>query len=52
VERYTRAVDQARMAREGMAMLVEKTKKETEVATQGGQVANSANYRSNIKGGK
>jgi integrase len=49
VERYTKAADQARMAREGMAMLVEKTRERTEVATQDDQVANSGNYRSDIK---
>lgn len=52
VERYTRAADQARMAREGMAMLVEQTKKATQVATQGDRVANSGNFDSDYKGGK
>jgi len=49
VERYTRAADQARMAREGMAMLIEQTEKRTEVANPSDRVANSANYLSNIK---
>jgi len=46
VERYTRAADQARMAREGMSMLI---KKRTEVANQGDWVATSENYFSEIK---
>jgi integrase len=49
VERYTRAADQARMARDGMATLVEQTRKRTEVANPGDRVANSANYFSEIK---
>jgi integrase len=49
VERYTRAADQARMARDGMATLVEQTRKRTEVATRGDRVANSASYFSDIK---
>ena len=49
VERYTRAADQARMAREGMAMLIEQTERRTELANPGDRVANSGNYFSDIK---
>ena len=52
VERYTRAADQARMAREGMAMLIEQTEKRTELATQSDRVASSENYRCDFRGRK
>ena len=48
-ERYTRAADQARMASEGMAMLIEQTERRTELANPGDRVANSGNYFSDIK---
>ena len=49
VARYTKAADQARMAKDGMAMLVSETKKRTKVSNLNAQFDNSAKKRSDLK---